>query len=113
MYRLTKEEYKKISGNAITSSYIKANGNLKSNEQGKEIIKNSFNNIIDKMDIKCWVELFYNKEHTENFLNHPKVCLINPTKNELGRISKTIFDNINMKLFQATKINQWKNSKCY
>ena len=34
---------------------------------------------------------------------------INPAKNELGRISKTILDNINMKLFQATKINQWKN----
>ena len=46
----------------------------------------------------------------ENVLNHPKVCLINPAKNELGRISKTILDNINMKLFQATKINQWKNT---
>ena len=35
--------------------------------------------------------------------------LINPAKNELGRISKTILDNINMKLFETTKINQWKN----
>ena len=35
---------------------------------------------------------------------------INPAKkNELGRIRKTILDNINMKLFQETKINQWKN----
>ena len=31
-------------------------------------------------------------------------------ENELGRISITIFDNINMKLFETTKINQWKNT---
>ena len=46
----------------------------------------------------------------KNFLNHPKVRLINPANNELGRISKTTLDNINMKLFQATKIKQWKNT---
>ena len=67
MYRLTKEEYKKISGNAITSSYIKANGNLKSNEQGKEIIKNSFNNIIDKMDINAESNCFITKNIQKTF----------------------------------------------
>ena len=44
------------------------------------------------------------------FLNHPKVNLINPAKNDLGRITKTIIDNINMKLLEATKISQWKNT---
>ena len=48
------------------------------------------------------------KDHEENFLNHPKVRLINPAKNELERISKTILDNINMKLFETTKIKQSK-----
>ena len=46
----------------------------------------------------------------KNFLNHPKVYLINPAKNELGRKSKATLDNINMKLFQTTKIKQWKNT---
>ena len=55
----------------------------------------------------CFITI---KDYKENFLNHPKVLLMNPAKNELGRISKTILDNINMKLFQATKINQWKNT---
>ena len=50
------------------------------------------------------------KDHKENFLNHPKVRLINPAKNEPGRISKTILDNKNMRLFETTKINQWKNT---
>ena len=55
----------------------------------------------------CYITI---KDHKENFLNQPKARLINPAKNELRRISKTILDNINMKLFQATKINQWKNT---
>ena len=35
------------------------------------------------------------KDHKENFNNHPTVRLINPAKNELGRISKLILDKIN------------------
>ena len=63
------------------------------------------------MDINAEFDYFITiKDHKENFLNHPKVRLINPAKNELGRISKVILNNRNMKLFQATKINQWKNT---
>ena len=99
--------------NAITSAFKKGNGNIRKiiNEEGKEIVKKSFDNIIDSMDINaestCFITI---KDHKEHFLNHPKVRLINPAKNELERISKTILDNINMKLFEATKINQWKNT---
>ena len=50
------------------------------------------------------------KDHKENLLNHPELCLINPAKNELRGISKTKLDNINKKLFEATKISQWKNT---
>ena len=113
MYRLTKEEDHKIRRNAVTSAYKKANGNIKKriNEKGKEIFNKSFDNIIDRMDVNadsnCFITI---KDHKENFLNHRKVRLINPAKNELGRISKTILDNISMKLFEATKINRWKNT---
>ena len=54
--------------------------------------------------------LLFFKAANPSSLSHRKVRLINPAKNELGRKSKTILDNINMKLFQATKINQWKNT---
>ena len=113
MYRITKEEYNKMRRNAITSNDKKANENIKKkkkksiNEKGKEIVKKSFGNIIDRMDINtesnCFITI---KDYEENFLNRPKVRLINPAKNELGRTNKTILDNINMKLFQATKISQ-------
>ena len=54
----------------------------------------------------CFITL---KGHKANFLNNWKTHLLNPAKNELGRISKAILDKINLKLQNATKVNQWKN----
>ena len=47
------------------------------------------------------------KYHTENFNNYPTVPLINPAKNELGRINKLILDKINKKISQKFELNQW------
>ena len=57
-------------------------------------------------ECNCFITI---KDHKQSFLNHPKIRLINPAKNELERISKTILDNINTKLFEASKIDQGKN----
>ena len=40
---------------AITSTYKKANGNIKKriNEKGKKIVKKSFDNIIDRIDVNA------------------------------------------------------------
>ena len=35
------------------------------------------------------------KDHKADFENHPKCCLINPAKSSLGKVSKSILDNIN------------------
>ena len=50
------------------------------------------------------------KDHKPNFLSNPKTRLLNPTKNELGKISKVILDKINLNLQNATNVNQWKNN---
>lgn len=50
------------------------------------------------------------KDHKENFRNNPQCRLINPTKSELGKVSKIILERINKKLLQATKVQQWKNT---
>ena len=36
--------------------------------------------------------------------------LINPSKSDIGRISKQVIDKTNLKLISDTKVNQWKNS---
>ena len=46
----------------------------------------------------------------QDFANKPTCRLINPTKSEIGKISKQILDRINKKVVAATKINQWKNT---
>ena len=36
--------------------------------------------------------------------------MLNPTKSEIGKISKQVLERINMKIRCATKYNQWKNT---
>ena len=113
MYRLTKEEYVKMRRNAITSTYKKTNNNIKKriDIKGKQIKENVDKGILDRMNINskntCFITL---KDHKENVLNNPTVRLIKSAKNELGRISKAILDNINKRLCTSLNINQWKNT---
>ena len=52
----------------------------------------------------CFITL---KDHKPNFLNNPKVHLLNPAKNELG---KSILDGVNTSLRNLIKVNQWKDT---
>ena len=56
----------------------------------------------------CFITL---KDHKPNFQNNPTVRILNPVKNELGRISKTILDKINVNLRNSLHLNQWKNTQ--
>ena len=111
MYKVTKEEYDQLLTNSITNTYKKTNDRAKHsiNLDGKKIM--SDHPIAERMTINaennCFVTL---KDHKENFLNNPTTRLINPAKNELGRISKVIIENINKQLRTALKLNQWKST---
>ena len=50
------------------------------------------------------------KDHKNFFLNNPIARLLNPAKNEPGRISKVTLDKINLNLRNTTKVNHWKNT---
>ena len=50
------------------------------------------------------------KDHKPGFHDHPTCRLINPSKSEIGIISKRILDEINTTIIQKTQINQWKNT---
>ena len=51
------------------------------------------------------------KDHKPNFKNNPTVRLLNPVKNELGRISKTVLDKIYVNLRNSLHLNQGKNAQ--
>ena len=112
MYRLTKEEHNKLLRKAITSKYKKTNTKIKDkiNKKGKEILKNK--EALHRLNINKESNCFFTlKDYKENFPNNPTVRLINPAKNEIGRISKVILDKINSSLVNQLKVNQWKNTQ--
>ena len=50
------------------------------------------------------------KDHKENFQNNPTCRLINPTKSELGKVSKQKLAKVVAKVKEITGFNQWKNT---
>ena len=109
MYKLTKEEHNKLLTDAVTSTYKKAEANVESKimSEGKELVKNK-NVYLTNGKNEAFITL---KDHKPNFQNNPKVRLINPANNELGRISKSILDNVNQQIKSNLRINQWKDTK--
>ena len=49
------------------------------------------------------------KEHKENYQANSPCRLINPSKSELGKVSKVILEKINQALTKHLDVNQWKN----
>ena len=50
------------------------------------------------------------KDHKPAFNDHPICRLINPSKSEIGVVSKHFLDEINSAIIHNTQINQWKNT---
>ena len=98
--------------NAITSKYKKTDKCTATNIN-KEGIKHTREvNVTDRMKINDTSSSFITlKDHKENFLNRPTIKLLNPAKNEIGRISKHILQNINKTLSEEIKVNEWKNTE--
>ena len=71
--------------------------------KNKTALKRMFINVKNR----CFTNL---KDHKINFLNNPIICLLNPAKNELGRLTEVLLDKTNLYLRNITKFNQWKNT---
>ena len=50
------------------------------------------------------------KDHKENFLNDPKCRLINPSKSQMGVVSKKLLERIIAEVSQSLHSNQWRNT---
>jgi hypothetical protein len=63
-------------------------------------------NLDDRINTIAQREAFVTlKDHKSNFENNPTCRLINPSKSEIGRVSKQILDRINTKVIEATCTN--------
>ena len=98
-YKLLKEDYNHLLANAITTSCKMADTKLKDkiNKEGKVFLRN--HDVYDKIKIIGSFGSFIKlKDFKESFINNPTVRLLNPSKNEIGRISKIILSQINIQL---------------
>ena len=50
------------------------------------------------------------KDHKESFNTNPKYYLINAARNELGKVAKTIVENINKTVREKLHCKHWRNT---
>ena len=111
IYKMDKDQYTKLLNEIITKAYRKANKNFvnKINKDAKKIVKSiSIDDRIEKtQESQTYITV---KDHKDNFPHSISCRLINPSKTDIGKISKTIVDKIILQLVSSIKVNQWKNS---
>ena len=65
----------------------------------------------DRIDVSAHRDSYITmKDHKPDFVNNSACRLINPSKTEIGVISKHLLDDINSKIVQATKVNLWRST---
>jgi hypothetical protein len=111
LYKMEADAYKKLRVAAVTKDYKKAKDSLV-----KNMIKED-KKIVEKLEIESrvqkvsMVDAFITlKDHKDNFHNNPKVRLLNPTKSEVGKISKKILENVNLAIRELEKLRLWRNT---
>ena len=111
-YKMNATSYEKLLNKNVQKDYKKAPTNAQQsiNVEAKNIAHKL--GISNRVDILACKESFITlKDHKDNFPNNPSCRLINPTKSELGRVSKHILDRINKEIIASTAVLQWKNTE--
>ena len=110
-YKLDNNDYNKLLHDNITKTYKKTDTNIpkKITKHDKAIAQQlGLENKVDRLAEKqAFITL---KDHKDNFANHPTCRLINPTKSEIGKISKQILAKINQDIAKQTNVNLWRST---
>ena len=107
-YEITKEKYNKICmiGSQKLIKKCSLHYQRRSLWKPKKIAK-SFN-IDNKMCITAKRQSFVTiKDHKDDFRVNPKYRLLNPTKSELGKVSRHMLQQISTNVRTALNVNQW------
>ena len=111
IYKVKTNEYDKLMKENITKTYRKSDSEKvqKINIETKNVVKNL--KIIDRLDKMQETQSYLTiKDHKDNFPNRVQCRLINPSKTDIGKISKHILDKINLKVVEKYNLKQWKNT---
>jgi hypothetical protein len=111
-YKVDPDNYDRLLNTNITKDYKKAATTLENTiRKGDKKIATELG-LDDRINKTSKNQAFITlKDHKPNFNNNPTCRLINPTKSEIGKISKQILEKVNNAIRNATRLNQWKNTK--
>ena len=110
LYKLTR--YIKLLHSNITKNYKKASQNTVNNinKEAKTLAQDL--EISDRIQCLAPKDAYITlKDHKDNFKFNPKCRLINPTKSEIGIISKKILNKINDSIRNQQLHTQWTNTE--
>ena len=111
IYEMPEQQHKKLLHDNVTKTYKIAPPKLETsiNLEAKKIAE--LINLDDRIKCIARTPAFITlKDHKPDFRQNPSCRLINPAKNELGKVSKLIIEKINKKLISELHFNQWKNT---
>ena len=111
IYEMPEQQHNKLLHDNVTKTYKKAPPKLKTsvNLEAKNIAK--LINLDGRIECIARTLAFITlKDHKPDFPQNPSCRLINQAKNELGKVSKLIIENINKKLISELHFKQWKNT---
>ena len=111
-YKVTKEEHEELLERHVNKDYKKAvPTTIKDiNKNDKEIASKL--ELSDRIYTTSQRQAFLTlKDHKPNFQNVQTCRLLNPTKSEIGQISKKVLEKIISTVREKTKFNQWRNTQ--
>ena len=105
------ESYENFLNNNITKKFKKADESVINNitKHDKKVAEEL--ELDDRMHCTMKHDTYITlKDHKEQFMNNPQFRVINPTKSELGMISKQMLSEIISAVKSKSQLVQWKNS---
>ena len=108
---MQKDDYSKYARNNVTKTYKRSTENRVKNINYKSKLLAEKLTIDDRIEkIEETEACITVKDHKEDFLHKLSFRLMNPSKSDIGKISKNLLDKINKILILNTNVNQWKNT---
>ena len=110
-YKTEAEDYTKLLEKNITKDYKKSDNITVNKVQAEDVKITSKLGIDDRVfETKKRQAFITVKDHKPNFRNNVQTRLLNPTKSEIGKVSKNILDGKIPTIRRKTGLNQWKNT---